>query len=221
MTKNTAFRQLVFGVACAAAVLWGCTYCARPVSIPSPFSQCLARFPSHSNWPDTLHCFLADTSAGLSISDTLLKTVLDSAQFECLHFGTGEPLFFAQARFPFVEGQTACILQTEEFWFGKLNLLIFDLRKQKCLAVTELSHFYGGDGGQTASEAWLFRKKTPPLLFVKRADHWLTVSNTSGEPEEHLHQSGQLFQWDATQFRVIANPDSLPFLKRYQMHRKW
>ena len=36
-----------------------------------------------------------------------------------------------------------------EFWFGKQSLLIFDFQQQKCLVVVELSHFYGGDGGQT------------------------------------------------------------------------
>lgn len=196
--------------------------CTRPAPVQTPLAQCLARFQSHPEWPDTLHCFLAEAGTGVHVSDTLLKTVLDSVQFESLHYGTGDAHFWALGQFPFAEGLSAGLLQTEEFWFGKQNLLIFDLQKQKCLAVVELSHFYGGDGGQTASESWLFRSKVPPQLFVKNAEHGFRLPKVeTDEPQEYLQEYGQLFQWGAQQFQPLPNPDSLLFLQRYSMHRTW
>lgn len=205
-----------------ASLLMFATGCSRSVQPQSAFAECLNRFPPRPDWPDTMHCFLAETPAGLPISDTLLKTVLDSTQFESLHFGTGEARFWALGQFPFAEGLVAGLLRTEEFWFGKQSLLIFDLRHQKCLTVVELSHFYGGDGGQTASESWLFRGAMPPRLFVKNAEHWFALPDTpADEPQEHLQESGQLYQWDTNRFRALPNPDSLPFLRQYTMHRTW
>jgi hypothetical protein len=169
-----------------------------------------------------LHSYLAESPAGVPISDTLLKTVLDSTQFESLHYGTGEARFWALGQFPFEGGLSAAIVQTEESWFGKQSLLVFDLQQTKCLAVVELSHFYGGDGGQTASESWLFRKKVPLQLFVKTAEHGLSVSpGSADEPQEYLREPGQLFQWVKQEFQPIPNPDSSLFVQQYRMHRTW
>jgi hypothetical protein len=131
------------------------------------FDPCFTRFPARPGWPDTLHFFLTETPAGVPLSDTLLRTILDSAQFESLHYGTGEARFWALGQFPLTAGLSAGIVQTTEFWFGKQSLLVFDPRQPRCLAVVELAHFYGGDGGQTASESWLFRSHTPLQLFIK------------------------------------------------------
>lgn len=213
-----ALQQTIW-IAFAAITLTGAG-CARPAS--DPVAQCLAVFPPHPDWPDTLHCFLTDSSAGFPLSDTLLKTVLDSAQFENLHFGTSEARFWALGQFPFADGLSAALLQTEEFWFGKQSLLIFDLRQQKCQAVVELSHFYGGDGGQTASESWLFRSDVPPRLFVKTAEHGFVLpDDETDDPREYLREYGRLFQWEINQFRPVDNPDSLLFLQQYPMHRTW
>jgi hypothetical protein len=205
-----------------AALLMVSAMCKRIVPVQSPVNQLLTHFPARPDWPDTLHCFLEEEPTGVTISDTLLKIVLDSAQFERLHFGTGEAQFFAMGQFRFAEGLSAGIVRTEEFWFGKQSLLVMDHRKQKCLAVVELTHFYGGDGGQTASESWLFHNKMPPQLFVRSAEHGFSYSDTTAEePKEYLHESGELFQWEATQFRSVPNPDSSLFLRQYRMHRTW
>ncbi|MBN8682462.1 MAG: hypothetical protein J0L99_07410 [Chitinophagales bacterium] len=211
-------KKITFLLACAAFLLVQAT-CVRPAQSPS--GPVLSRFPELSNMPDTLHGFLSDSTAGIALSDTLLKSALDSAQFASLHFDTGEAQFLALGQFPFAHGLRAALLRTEEFWFGKLSLLIFDPKQQKCLYVAELSHFYGGDGGQTASESWLFAGPAP-RLFVKTADHGFTPPKESDtEPQEYLHESGQLFAWAATRFQPVQNPDSLLFLQKFRMHRAW
>jgi hypothetical protein len=208
-------------IAFTALLLIG-TECTRTLPAQTYVRQLLTCFQARADLSDTVHYFLEETPAGTAISDTLLKTVLDSVQFESLHFGTGEARFSALGQFPFADGLTAAVLRTEEFWFGKKSLLVFDLRQQKCLAVVALSHFYGGDGGQIASESWLFLSKTPPQLFVKTAEHGLMLSNTGAEElQAYLRESGQLFQWEAAQFRPMANPDSSLFLRKYQMNRTW
>jgi hypothetical protein len=197
----------------------GCT--PVPPWHPS-LTQCLTHFQFRPDLPDTLHCFLAKSPEGIPISDTILKTVLDSAQLESLHFGTGEARFWALGQFPFASGLQACLLRTEEFWFDKQSLLVFDLRRQKCLSVVELAHFYGGDGGQTASESWLFRDKVALRLFVKNVEHGLTPADSpTDEPQEYLREHGQLFQWNTNQFQRIPNPDSSLFMQQYRMHRTW
>lgn len=219
MQTNTVIAPAI-GLFLASILLVGAE-CARLAPAKTPFDQFQACFPTRTDWPDTLHCFLQETPAGVAISDTLLKTVLDSAQFESLHFGTGEARYWALGQLPFEAGLSAFLLQTEEFWFGKQNLLVFDPRGQKCLTVVELSHFYGGDGGQTASESWLFRKKIPNELFYKTAEHWIAISDTSDEPQEQLRENGQLYQWQDRQFLPIHNPDSSLFLQQFRMHRTW
>ena len=205
-----------------AALLFVQLKCASPTPAPTSLTSYLASFPIRPDWPETLHFFLADSLVGTPLSDTLLKAVLDSAQFESLHFGTGEARFSALGQFPLEEGFSAGVVQTEEFWFGKQSLLVFDIEKQKCLSVVELSHFYGGDGGQTASESWLFRGKSPLRLFVKTAEHGLTPPNDPADDlVEYLRESGQLFLWEAKQFRPVPNPDSLLFLEQFRMHQEW
>jgi hypothetical protein len=205
-----------------AASLFAAMHCAPVSPRQTPLAQCLTHFPPRPDLPDTLHCFLAESPKGTPLSDTLLKMALDTAQFESLHFGTGEARFQALGQFPFAADLQACLLHTEEFWFGKQSLLIVDLRQQKCLAVVELAHFYGGDGGQTASESWLFRDKVAPQLFVKTAEHGLTLTDSStDEPQEYLRERGQLFQWEVDQFQRIRNPDSSLFMQQYRMHRTW
>ena len=210
--------KITFLLASAAFLLLQAT-CIRPAQAPS--NPVLSRFPALSALPDTLHGFLSDSTGGIALSDTLLKTVLDSVQFASLHFDTGEAQFRALGQFPFAHGLRAALLRTEEFWFGKLSLLIFDPGQQKCLDVVELSHFYGGDGGQTASESWLFVSPAP-RLFVKTAEHGFSPSEVpDAEPQEYLHESGQLFVWAATGFQPVPNPDSLLFLQKFKMHRAW
>jgi hypothetical protein len=205
-----------------AALLLVQVCCTGPAPVQTPLQQLLSHFPARPGRPDTLHCFLADSTGGIAISDTLLKTVLDSTQFESLHFDTGEARFWALGQILFADSLLAGLVQTEEFWFGKQSLLVFDLKQQKCLGMVELSHFYGGDGGQTASESWLFSGKNPPQLFVKTAQHgFIMADNPTGEPQEYLDESGQLLQWNATGFQPVPNPDSLLFLRRFSMNREW
>lgn len=199
------------------ATLLICTNCTRPSATQTPLAQCLSYFSPRPNVPDTLHCFLAEATEGTLLSDTLLKTVLDSTQFESLHFGTGEARFLALSQFSFAKDLCAALLRTEESWFRKQTLLVFDLRQQKCLAVVELAHFYGGDGGQTASESWLFPNVASPKLFVKTAEHGF-VTQTD---DQYLREHGELLQWKVKNFHTIPNPDSVLFLRRFSMHRTW
>ncbi len=196
--------------------------CSRPVSTQNALDQLLTHFPAQADWPDTLHCFLEESPKGTAISDSLLKTVLDSTQFENLHFGTGDAEFIALEQFPFAKGLRAALLHTKEFWFGKQSLLVFDPKQQKCITVVELSHFYGGDGGQTATESWLFRDQASQKLFVKNAEHGLTPSdNPTAEPQEYVLEQGQLYQWNETQFQRLDNPDSAAYMRRFLMRRAW
>jgi hypothetical protein len=196
--------------------------CSRPLSTKNTLDQLLTHFPIQAGLPDTLHCFLDESPKGTAISDSLLKTVLDSTQFENLHFGTGEAKFIALGQFPFAKGLRAGLLQTQEFWFGKLSLLVFASEQQKCLAVVELSHFYGGDGGQTAAESWLFRDQVQQQLFVKNAEHGLSPGdNPRAEPQEYLREQGQLYQWKETHFQRLPIRDSAAYMQRFLMQREW
>jgi hypothetical protein len=217
---STHMQNILFIV--FAATFFAGTGCAPVSPRQTPLAQCLTHFPPRPGLPDTLHCFLAESPEGAPLSDTLLKMVLDSAQFENLHFGTGDARFHALGQFPFAPDLQAGLVRTEEHWFGKQSLLIFDLRRQKCLAVVELAHFYGGDGGQTASESWLFRDGIAPRLFVKNAEHWITPpDDPAHEPQEYLREQGQLLQWKAGQFQRMTNPDSSLFMRQYRMRRTW
>lgn len=211
-------RQPLFILAFCALLNTNCT----SERMSNPVAQCLAHFPAPTALPDTLPFFLAEHPVGNPLADSLLQAVLDSVQFASLHFGTGEGRFWAVAQFPFGKELQAALVQTEELWFGKQSLLIFDRPRAKCLGVVELAHFYGGDGGQTASAAWLFSHQLPMQLYRKTAEHGLTPGAVpEEEPQEYLRESGALYQWTGQRFQAIPNPDSLRFLQQFSLHRTW
>jgi hypothetical protein len=181
----------------------------------------LAQVPHLPTWPDTMHFYLNPSQEGVLLPDSLLQLVLTAEQHAQLHFDTGEAQFWAQQQFTFVDGWQAYLVQTEEFWFKKLNLLLFKPNGEKCAAVVTLAHFYGGDGGQTASESWLMRDKTAPLLFIKNAEHRLNIPDGADTPVEHLHELGQFYQWKKRRFQPVPRPDVSQWLSKFPMHHQW
>jgi hypothetical protein len=213
--------QNLFSILLSACLSFA-TGCISAVSTSTPSASFLNAFPERPDWPDTVHCFLPEMPIGNVLADSLLKTVLDSAQFESLHYGTGDAHFRAVGQFRFGKGLRAALVYTEEFWFGKQTLLIFDPQQQKCLTAMEVSHFYGGDGGQTASESWIFRGKTPAQIYVKTAEHGITVADSpTDDPKEYLRESGRLWQWKGHQFQPLIHPDSMVFMRHYLLHKTW
>lgn len=180
-----------------------------------------AAFEAHSSTWDTLRFFLADQPSDRPVSDTLLKKCLDKATFEYLHFQTGAPKFWAGKKYPFADDLDVCLLNIEEFWFKKQVLLFYDKTKHTFVSAREVAHFYGGDGGQTAMESWLFHKPPNPCLYFKIADHWLVIEQDQDEPTEHLLESGELLCWERSAFVPVMSPDSLRLKKHFKMHHQW
>jgi hypothetical protein len=171
---------------------------------------------------DTLHFFIPESPGGAPIADSLLRANLTSSQFDSLHFDTGEHAFFAVGRFSLPGEVEACLLHNTEFWFGKQVLLLYDRASARFIGVREVANFYGGESGQVATEGWLLMRENPPRLFVKYADHSITLSpNGDAEPIEHLSVSGELLEWSGKKFLPVSNPDSLAFLQHFQMDRTW
>lgn len=184
-----------------------------PLGLASAFGQ-----PSTA--PDTLHFFISEAGDGPLISDSLLKAGLDSAQFEQLHFGTGDAQFRQLGRYSFTENLDAILIGTEEFWFGKQTLLFTDKKSGVVAGLVEVSHFYGGESGQTASESWWFRNSNPPMLYTKLAEHGYRATDRE-EPEEYYSEEGVLLEWQQGVFRRIPQSDSLGALQKFTMYRVW
>lgn len=184
-------------------------------------SQALyALFPEVPEAPDTVHFFLPEHPAGTPVPDSLLRACLDSAQYASLHFDTGEAQFWAVGNYDFAPEMKACLLQTSEFWFGKQSLLLYDKKQKRFFQTLEVGNFYGGDGGQTAKEAWWFRQANPPRLYLKTADHGFSMHEAS-EPTEYLWEHGELLEWETSGFRPLPLPDSSAFLQKFRMNREW
>jgi len=200
-----------------AVLYWECLTPAK-TQPDTPASRLAASFENLPEIPDTLHFFLPEKPSNIPVSDTLLKMALDSAQYENLHFDTGEAHFWAQGKFSFTKDIDACLLQTEEFWFGKLTLLLYDKKTRKFLTTLEVANFYGGDGGQVAVESWLLPRPAPPRIFIKNAEHGFSMAGED-EPREYLSESGALLQWQSPAFTPVANPDSAVFLQKLKMNK--
>jgi hypothetical protein len=214
-------HTILFGLICSA--LFGiCGFCGDTPTATAPpiVSSLTAQFAVSALPPDTLHFFISEAGDGPAIPDSLLKLSLDSAQFEQLHFGTGEAQFRQLGRYSFNETLDALLIGTEEFWFGKQTLVLTDKKTGKVAGLLEVSNFYGGDGGQTASESWWFRTSNPPRIYVKTAQHGFKMQ-PDGDPLEYYQEEGQLLEWQQNTFKPIPQPDSLVFLKNFPMYRVW
>ncbi|MCC7464947.1 MAG: hypothetical protein IT261_01680, partial [Saprospiraceae bacterium] len=165
-------HTILLGLICSA--LFGiCGFCGDtpPETAPPSVNLLSAQFAESALPPDTLHFFISEAGDGPAISDTLLRASLDSAQFAQLHFDAGDAQFRQLGRYSFNETLDALLIGTEEFWFGKQTLILTDKKTGKVAGMLEVSNFYGGDGGQTASESWWFRQSNPPRIYVKTAQH--------------------------------------------------
>ncbi|MBN8679358.1 MAG: hypothetical protein J0M29_14110 [Chitinophagales bacterium] len=213
--------SFLFGLICSA-MLGICGFCGNPQpesNATAPLGL-VSAFGQASEAPDTLHFFISEAGDGPLISDSLLKAGMDSAQFEQLHFGTGDAQFRQLGRYNFIENLDALLIGTEEFWFGKQTLLFTDKKTGKLVGLVEVSHFYGGESGQTASESWWFRNANPPRLYTKLAEHGYRATDGE-EPEEYHSEEGILLEWQKGAFQRIPQPDSLGALQKFSMYRVW
>ena len=207
-------------ICCALSGLSG--FCNDTPEAPAsqPLSLQATQFTASAMPQDTLHFFISEAGDGPSIPDSVLKAKLDSVQFKQLHYDTGTAQFRQLGKYPFGDDMEALLVGTEEFWFGKQTLILTNKKTGKVVSLLEVSHFYGGDGGQTAAESWWFRNVIPPQIYLKTAQHGYRPQK-NGDPIEYYLEEGQLLEWRSSGFSPVPQPDSLAMLKRYAMYRVW
>ncbi len=218
ITKKQVFTAVLFS-GLAFSFMVACHAPKKSVN-NTPVHTLVSLFADLPALPDTVHFFLPENPAGKLVSGTQLKSCLDSTAFDNLQFGTGDVHFWAVGKFPFTHEVDACLLLTEESWFGKQTLLFYQKKQDRILSTLEVANFYGGDGGQTATESWWFRKSAPSKIFIQSAEHGIRMHEET-EPTEYLSESGALLQWEQRTFKTMPNPDSSLFLQKLKMHREW
>lgn len=214
-------HSILLGLMCSA-IISICGFCGdTPAPEAASSSHLLAaQFAETPQPPDTLHFFISEAGDGPAITDSILRVSMDSTQFAQLHFGTGEAQFRQLGRYTFNETLDALLIGTEEYWFGKQTLVLMDKKTGKVAGMLEVSHFYGGDGGQTAAESWWFRQSNPSRIYVKTAQHGFRMQ-PEGDPIAYYQEEGQLYEWQQNAFKLIPQPDSIQWLKNFSMYRVW
>ncbi len=207
-------------IGCALLGLSG--FCNDTPEAPAsqPLNLLATQFTASAMPQDTIHFFISEAGDGPSIPDSVLKATLDSFQFKQLHYDTGTAQFRQLGKYPFGDDMEALLVGTEEFWFGKQTLILTDKKTGKVISLQEVSHFYGGDGGQTAAESWWFTRAKPPRIYTKFAQHGYRNTGAD-EPEEYHSEEGILLEWQNGGFRIISQPDSLNALKKFAMYQVW
>lgn len=202
-------------------ILLALAACSRPTPPPAPPAtpaETLHAVFAAGTAVDTVHFFLPDSAVGAPVPDSLLKLCLDSTQFNSLHYETGEARFYAVEKRALTGDTDACLLYTQEFWFGKLSLLFYDRPNRRFYGVQEVSSFYGGDGGQVAVESWLLSYTGVPHLYAKTAQHGFIPGE---EPKEYYDEAGALLRWDGRAFQPVVHPDSAAWLAKFRMEREF
>lgn len=218
--KKTQLNPRFCLLAMATCLIWGCGTGVKKET-PAASDKLYAAFEASQSPRDTLHFFLPENPSGRPVSDSLLKICLDSTQFEFLHFQTGDPHFWADKKYPLSDDVEACLLHTNEFWFKKQTLLLYHKTKRTFFSAIEVASFYGGDGGQIAVESWLFHTNGTPHLYVKNAEHWVTIKEEQEAPTEQVSETGNLLRWEAPAFKPRSTPDSTRLLQNFRMHHQW
>lgn len=149
-----------------------------------------------------------------NISDSLLTKMLTSSMMEELNF-TGSGEYKAGAQYELDEKNIGCVVYTEDNWFKKISLLIYDKSADKFIGVTPLAQYYGGESGLMYGISWLFKSDKTAFLFRKDLDVSFRAGENDEEPTEQRWESNSLNRWDNNKFTVEPWKDSTNYCKKF------
>lgn len=123
---------------------------------------------------DTVHFYANAQGTGIMnlpeqtlkpLPDSLLSLHLSEKIIEKLSFTGSGAAHFAGARIDIDSVVSACVVHTEDNWFRKASLLLYHGGEKRFYDVTDLSGYYGGEGGVIYTLSWLYRADGGLSLF--------------------------------------------------------
>lgn len=210
--RETTSRLIFFGVIIMAFFTWGCH--SNP---PLPEH----RFPSIA-WKDTLS-FSAGENTGAQEKDTISKAVFfQSVPWEMWEeiqdfAEPTESRVFPRSKFTLNNRYDAWHVEIRYSWFIQESLWIYDTRENQFSDRITVAEWYGGDGGQVRTAAWLWRKGDMPQLVQRTWERSLRL-----EGDEVVSQyTDQVALWEFRDGQFIAIPvqDSAYWINAFPLER--
>lgn len=148
----------------------------------------------------------------------LLKRILPDSVFENVVFGVEEhPKHKPAYRFPLDNRYDACLLSSKEHWYFQTSMLIYDKQTGYFTDMEVLAQFYGGDGGQIATESWLWDDG----LYRKESFRSVRFNPDIDDAEESVGEVSALYSWKNGAFEPAVMTDSLALSKQFPMNWEW
>jgi hypothetical protein len=217
MKKN---MTIILGI-CLLAIACNSQEEATPETKGVPGTQVLLNyFPEKTLGSDTLAFFVnADAEFEKSEAfDMLLERVLPDTVFELVVFGVEEyAKHQPQFRFALDNKYDACILSSTEHWYFQTSMLLYNKETGYFTDMEVLAQFYGGDGGQIATESWVWGKQ----LYRKEAFRSISFDEEVDDVMEKTGEVAAMNTWTPKGYVGEPFVDSLALSEQFKMQWSW
>lgn len=211
-TDGTTSPLLFFVVIAIAFSTWGC-HSTPPLPVH--------RFPSIA-LKDTLS-FSAVENTVAPETDTISKAVFfQSIPFEMWEeiqdlADTTESRVLPRAKFALNNRYDAWHVEIQYSWFIQESLWIYDTRENRFTDRITVAEWYGGEGGQVRTAAWLWRQQNA-LQLIQRS--WERNIRLEGdEVATHYQDFVALWEFRDGQFTAIPVQDSAHWINALPLER--
>ena len=112
-----------------------------------------------------------------------------------------------------------CLMGFHQFWYRNKSLLIYDIPSASFKGLIPVATFYGGDGGQILTGAWLYDINEDGFadLTIRESEHNLEPGEP--EPVDIYKDAVRQMLWDTADqaFKPLIEMDSSALIKKFPL----
>ncbi len=178
--------------------------------------------------PDTLLLEVDSGDEPVATGDTIPNevffTALDKSLLDQISnvADSAESVVTGRQRFPLNPDFDACLVDIRLSWFQLQTLLLYNRRSKTFTDQITVAEWYGGDGSQLLTGSWLFdydgngRKD-----LVRRTIFHGIIPDETGEIQENIAESAELFLWQKDHFVGKELSDTALVARRFPIRSFW
>ncbi|MCC6460945.1 MAG: hypothetical protein IT260_10775 [Saprospiraceae bacterium] len=212
----------VFKLVLALAVIAGAGFC-RPAR-PSALDQLLTYFPPTAR--DTM-LFEVEQDEGLPEMDTIPNALffglVGPALMRDIDYlaDSASAVVLGRARFPLNDSILLFWVDIRQAWFQHQSLLAFHTQQKVFTNRTTVAEWFGGDGGQVLTGAWMLDYDGDGVKDLIRRDIEHAMIPEADTAREMTHESAMLLKWSGMQFREMPLSDTALVIKQWPIRSFW
>ena len=139
-------------------------------------------------------------STGQGVSTTLWQEGIDSNLLAKIEFepDTSDTEGFTFWKIPLDSKTEICLIGFHQNWFKNKSILLYDISTKSFKDLIPAATFYGGDGGQILTGAWLFDANQDGFadLTLRESEHYIQMAEP--EPKEGYKEAVRQMMWDTS-----------------------